>query len=290
MNSGSIIRAENVTHTYGADTDAPVTALRDVSLEIRRGEYVAIVGHNGSGKSTLAKHFNGLLLPTAGDVWVKGWNTRDYEQRLSIRSTVGMVFQNPDNQIVSTIVEEDVAFGAENLGIPRPELLRRVDWSLDVVEMQRFRHRAPHLLSGGQKQRVAIAGTIAMKPEVLVLDESTALLDPLGRQEVLNIAQRLNEEEGVTVVAITHFMEETILADRILVLNDGQLALSGTPRDVFGQPALLREFRLDVPPVVELANRIRQIYPSVPVGVLTAEELVTAVQELLASRREAYHE
>lgn len=290
MNSDSIIRTENVTHTYGADTEAPVTALRDVSLDIQRGEYVAIVGHNGSGKSTLAKHFNSLLLPTAGNVWVKAWNTRDQANKLSIRSTVGMVFQNPDNQIVSTIVEEDVAFGAENLGVPRPELLRRVDWSLDVVEMQRFRHRAPHLLSGGQKQRVAIAGTIAMKPEVLVLDESTALLDPLGRQEVLDIAQRLNDEEGVTVVAITHFMEETIFADRILVLNEGQLALSGTPREVFAQPALLREFRLDVPPVVELANRLRQIYPSIPAGLLTADDLVAAVQELLAARSGVYHE
>lgn len=283
MNNEAIIRLENVWHVYGVDTDSPVEALRDISLAIHPGEYVAIVGHNGSGKSTLAKHLNGLLLPTRGDVWVKAWNTKNFANRLAIRATVGMVFQNPDNQIVSTIVEEDVAFGAENLGVPRPELLKRVEWSLDVVEMERFRHRAPHLLSGGQKQRVAIAGIIAMKPEVLVLDESTALLDPLGRTEVLDIAERLNGE-GVTVVAITHFMEEAILADRVLVLHDGRLVLSGTPREIFGQPARLRELGLEVPPVTEMANRLHAHYPAIPQNVLSAEELVAAVRRVLVTR------
>jgi len=272
-----IIRLDDVWHTYNAGTSTPVEALRGISLDISPGEYVVILGHNGSGKSTLAKHLNGLLLPSKGDVWVKSWNTREASHRLDVRSTVGMVFQNPDNQIVATVVEEDVAFGPENLGVPHQELRRRVGWALDVVGMQAFRHRPPHLLSGGQKQRIAIAGIIAMKPEVLVLDESTALLDPLGRRDVLSIARRLNKEEGVTIVAITHFMEEATLADRVVVLHQGQIALQGTPREVFAQAKRLRELDLDIPPITDLAQRLRVAKPDIPQDVLTVPELVYAL-------------
>ncbi|MCA9999722.1 MAG: ATP-binding cassette domain-containing protein, partial [Anaerolineales bacterium] len=205
-----VIRLENLSHTYGADGEKPVKALDGVSLTVQPGEYVVILGHNGSGKSTLAKHLNALLTPTEGDVWVKAWNTRQTQHLRDIRSTVGMVFQTPDNQIVATIVEEDIAFGPENLGLPHDEIVRRVDWSLEQVGMNPYRKRAPHLLSGGQKQRIAIAGMLAMRPEVLVLDESTAMLDPLGRKEVLDIVYKLNQNEGVTVVAITHYMEEAV--------------------------------------------------------------------------------
>lgn len=270
-----ILRVEDVHHTYLPASRRPVQALRGVSLAVARGEYVAIIGHNGSGKSTLAKHLNGLLLPTQGDVWVKEWNTRDFGHRLDVRSTVGMVFQTPDNQIVATIVEEDVAFGPENLGVPRPELIARVDWALDTVEMQAFRHRAPHLLSGGQKQRVALAGILAMKPQVLVLDESTALLDPLGREQVLRVARRLNEQ-GVTIIAVTHFMQEAALADRVIVLDDGQIALEGTPREVFAQPDRLRELQMDVPEITELAQRLHARYYFFPRDVLTVTEFVDA--------------
>ena len=198
-----IIRVENLHYTYQPENGQPVPALLGVDLTVEQGEYLVILGHNGSGKSTLARHLNALLPPTSGEVWVKEWNTKDRAHLRDVRSTVGMVFQTPDNQIVATIVEEDVAFGPENLGLPHDEIVRRVDWSLERVDMSPFRHRAPHLLSGGQKQRICIAGTLAMKPQVLVLDESTAMLDPLGRREVLDVVRRLNREEGVTVVAIT---------------------------------------------------------------------------------------
>jgi energy-coupling factor transport system ATP-binding protein len=274
-----MIRVENVHHTFLADSPAPIHALRGVSFTIRRGEYVAIIGHNGSGKSTLAKHLNGLLLPTQGDVWVKGWNTKDTAHRLDVRSTVGMVFQTPDNQIVATIVEEDVAFGPENLGVPHAKLRARVDWALDTVEMQAYRHRAPHLLSGGQKQRVAIAGILAMKPEVLVLDESTALLDPLGREEVLRVARRLNDG-GTIIIAITHFMREAALADRVIVLEHGLLAMEGTPRQVFSQTERLRELQLDVPEITQLAHRLHARHTAFPQDVLTTAEFVEAVEQI----------
>jgi energy-coupling factor transport system ATP-binding protein len=248
-----IIRVENLHHTYFAGTPRAIPALRGVSFAVQPGEYLAIIGHNGSGKSTLAKHLNGLLLPTQGDVWVKTWNTRDAQHRIDIRATVGMVFQTPDNQIVATMVEEDVAFGPENLGVPRTEIIQRVDWSLDAVEMQMYRHRAPHLLSGGQKQRVAIAGILALKPQVLVLDEATALLDPLGREEVLRVARRLNEQ-GTTIIAITHLMHEAARADRVIVMENGTLALQGTPREIFAQANRLRELQLDVPAITELGQ------------------------------------
>ena len=274
-----IIQVEHLYHTYQSETTQAIPALRDVNLTIDKGEYVAILGHNGSGKSTLARHLNALLLPTQGDVRVKTWNTKDRAHTLDIRSTVGMVFQTPDNQIVATIVEEDVAFGPENLGVPRPELVRRVDWALDQVDMLPFRQRAPHSLSGGQKQRICIAGILAMQPEVLVLDEATAMLDPLGRKEVLAIAQRLNQEQGVTVVAITHFMHEALQADRVIVMADGQIVLEGTPRALFQQVDKLRALHLDVPPVTELAIALHQRLPDFPSDILSVEELVAAVRQ-----------
>jgi energy-coupling factor transport system ATP-binding protein len=274
-----IIRIENLHHTYNANTTQPIHALQTVSLTIQPGEYVVILGHNGSGKSTLARHLNGLLLPTQGEVWVKEWNTKDANALRAIRSTVGMVFQTPDNQIVATIVEEDVAFGPENLGIPHEEMVQRVNWALETVDMWDFRHRAPHLLSGGQKQRVCIAGVLAMRPEVLVLDESTAMLDPLGRQEVLAIAQRLNREQGVTVVAVTHFMEEAVAADRVIVMDGGQIVMQGTPRDLFRQANRLRELHLDIPPITELALALHEQFPTFPPDLLTIEEFVQAVQQ-----------
>ncbi len=273
-----IVRVANLHHTYFSNSRVPIPALRGVSLTIQRGEYVAIIGHNGSGKSTLARHLNGLLLPTQGDVWVNGLNTKDQQHRLAIRSTVGMVFQSPDNQIVATIVEEDVAFGPENLGVPRPELLARVDWALEVVGMLEFRHRAPHLLSGGQKQRVALAGVLAMTPKVLVLDESTALLDPVGRQGVLDVARRL-KREGVTIVAITHLMHEAALADRVIVMNDGEIVLQGTPREVFRETDALRAIQLDVPEITQLAQRLHERDTAFPKDLLTVDEFAHAVCE-----------
>ena len=257
-----------------------------MDLTIHKGEYVAIIGHNGSGKSTLAKHLNALLLPTEGDVWVKEWNTRDLSNLLNVRSTVGMVFQTPDNQIVATIVEEDVAFGPENLGVPYEEMVHRVNWSLEQVDMLPFRKRAPHLLSGGQKQRVCIAGVLAMQTEVLVLDESTAMLDPLGRQEVLETTYRLNRQQGVTVVAITHFMREAIHADRVIIMEEGRIVLEGTPRELFRQVERLRALQLDVPQVTDLACRLQRRFPSFPVDILSVDEMVDALKQHGLTRRD----
>lgn len=273
-----ILRIENVHYTYHAHSARAIHALRGISFTVQPGEYVAIIGHNGSGKSTLAKHLNGLLVPTQGDVWVKSWNTKDAQHRIDIRSTVGMVFQSPDNQIVATIVEEDVAFGPENLGVPRSEIHQRVNWALDTVEMQSYRHRAPHLLSGGQKQRVAIAGILAMKPEVLVLDEATALLDPLGREEVMRVARRLNQQ-GTTIIAITHLMHEAALADRVLVMENGVIAMQGTPREIFRQADRLRDLQLDVPEITQLAQRLHAHDSQFPNDVLTVDEFVQAMMK-----------
>lgn len=274
-----IIRLENVHYSYQSETDQPVKALDGVNLAVQPGEYLVIVGHNGSGKSTLAKHLNALLLPAEGEVWVKDWNTTDPRHVRDIRSTVGMVFQSPDNQIVATIVEEDVAFGPENLGLPHGEIVRRVDWSLDQVGMTPLRHRAPHLLSGGQKQRICIAGMLAMQPQVLVLDESTAMLDPLGRREVLDIACRLNKEEGVTLIAITHYMEEAVAADRLVVMSEGRIVLEGTPRDLFAQAGRLRELQIDVPQVTQLAAALSERIDGFPNNVLTVAELVDTIRQ-----------
>ncbi len=276
----TIIRLADIHYAYASESASPaaetVDALRGIDLTIQRGEYVVILGHNGSGKSTLAKHLNALMKPSVGDVWVKGWNTKDTRFLRDIRSTVGMVFQTPDNQIVSTIVEEDVAFGPENLGVPHDELVQRVDWALAQVDMLHARHRPPHMLSEGQKQRICIAGVLAMQPEVLVLDESTATLDPRGRKEVLEIVHRLNREQGVTVIAITHLMEEAVAADRVVVLEAGRIALQGTPREVFCQSARLHELRMDVPQVTQLAAALSQRVPGFPADVLTVDEFVQA--------------
>ncbi len=278
MTTEPIIRVENVRYTYQPESPNAREALCGISFVVHRGEYLALIGHNGSGKSTLAKHLNGLLVPTQGDVWVKQWNTRDAAHRRAVRATVGMVFQSPDNQIIATIVEEDVAFGPENLGLPRAELHARVDAALATVEMQAHRHRAPHLLSGGQKQRVAIAGILAMKPDVLVLDESTALLDPVGRDEVLRVARRLHDA-GTTIIAITHFMREAVFADRVIVLENGALALQGPPREIFRQAERLRALQLDVPEITQLAQRLHQHDPAFPDAVLTVDEFVAAMQD-----------
>jgi energy-coupling factor transport system ATP-binding protein len=273
-----IIRLEDVSYSYESEGRQPLRALDGVSLAVEQGEYVVVLGHNGSGKSTLAKHLNALLLPGTGDVWVRDWNTRDVRHTLAIRSMVGMVFQHPDNQIVATIVEEDVAFGPENLGVPRPELLSRVDWALDLVEMQPYRTRGPHQLSGGQKQRICIAGVLAMYPEVLVLDEATAMLDPLGRKEVLEVARRLNRERGVTVVAVTHFMREALEADRVVVMAEGRIALQGPPRELFRQRDRLRELHLDLPHASALAAALHSRNPAFPAALLSTQEVIDAVK------------
>jgi energy-coupling factor transport system ATP-binding protein len=281
-----IVRIDNISYTYkGNGQRQPVHALRDVSLEVTAGEYIAIIGHNGSGKSTLARHLNGLLLPDQGEVWVKQWNTRQKECLREIRTTVGMVFQSPDNQIVATIVEEDVAFGPENLGLEHAEIVNRVNWALGQVAMTELRQRAPHLLSGGQKQRVCIAGVIAMQPEVLVLDEATAMLDPQGRREVLAIAHRFNREHGTTVVAITHFMHEAVDADRIIVMAGGRVAMQGTPREIFARQRELQALHLEVPPLTQLSAALHERFPDFPPVLVTAAEITEAVRLRQKSRQ-----
>ncbi|HBG77196.1 MAG TPA: energy-coupling factor transporter ATPase [Clostridiales bacterium] len=252
-------------------------ALEDVDLSIHAGEFVAILGHNGSGKSTLAKHFNGLLLPTAGDVWIAGMNTKDEKYQWDIRQTVGMVFQNPDNQLVATIVEEDVAFGPENLAVPPAEIRKRVDDALFAVDMTKYATSAPHFLSGGQKQRVSIAGVIAMHPEIIILDEPTAMLDPSGRREVMDTIHRLNKEDGITIVHITHYMEEAIHADRVIVMDNGRIVLDGTPREIFRQVETLKNIGLDVPQVVELCHELRREGFDIEGDPMSLEEMVDAL-------------
>jgi energy-coupling factor transport system ATP-binding protein len=281
-----LIEVRNLRHVYHPGGPHPVVALDGVSLTIDRGELVAIVGGNGSGKSTLAKHFNALLLPTEGEVWVDGMDTRDRSALWEIRRRVGMVFQNPDNQLVATVVEEDVAFGPENLGLPPPEIAARVEEALRIVEMAEYRRHQPHLLSGGQKQRVAIAGVLAMRPQCLVLDEATTMLDPQGQREVLDTIVRLNRE-GVTVVHITHVMEEAARCPRVIVLANGRVAMDGPPAEVFARRDELAALRLVLPPVAALADRLRRDGLPVPPGVLTVEDLEEALARLhaLAGRR-----
>lgn len=269
-----MIRVENVAYSYQTGDDKPVPALTDVNLVINQGDFIAIIGHNGSGKSTLAKLFNGLLIPERGRVLILGKATDDPEQCWWIRQQVGMVFQNPDNQIVATVVEEDVAFGPENLGLPSAQIVQRVEESLQQVDMIAYRKHAPHLLSGGQKQRVAIAGILAMRPRCLVLDEPTAMLDPRGRQEVLDTVQRLNREEGITVIWITHHMDEAVNAHRVIVMERGRIALQGSPREVFRRGQELKELNLDVPAVTQLAQCLAQDGFDFPQDVLTVEEMV----------------
>lgn len=252
-------------------------ALKNVNIEIQDGEFVAIIGHNGSGKSTLAKLLNGLFVPTSGDIIIDGMNTKDEKEIWNIRSHAGMVFQNPDNQIITTIVEEEVAFGPENLGLPSEEIKRRVDNALRIVGMEKYIHHAPHLLSGGQKQRIAIAGILAMNPKFIILDEPTAMLDPNGRKEVINTVYDLNEYEDKTILLITHNMEETVRADRIIVMNDGEVAFEGTPREVFSKVEEIKSLGLDVPEVTELAYALAKDNYLKDFKLLTIEEFVEKV-------------
>lgn len=272
-----MIKLQEVMHTYVGADQIEQKALNGINMEIQDGEFLVILGHNGSGKSTLAKHLNGLLLPQEGTVLVDGMDTKDPQVFWEIRRRVGMVFQNPDNQLIATSVEEDVAFGPENLGIPPDEIRERVDQALNWVGMEEYKERAVHLLSGGQKQRVAIAGIMAMRPKVLVLDEPTAMLDPRGRLEVMTAIHRLNKTRGITVVHITHIMEEAVAADRIMIMEEGQVQMSGKPAEIFAQADQLRRFRLDVPAMVDLADRLRKEGLNLPVDLLTVEEMVVAL-------------
>ena len=252
-------------------------AVNDVNLDIEAGEFVAILGHNGSGKSTLAKHLNALLLPTEGTLWVEDMDTSKEAELWKIRKKAGMVFQNPDNQIIGTVVEEDVGFGPENIGLPTEKIWKRVDESIQKVGMAAYRHHSPNKLSGGQKQRVAIAGVMAMHPRCIVLDESTAMLDPNGRREVLEAVRELNRQENVTVILITHYMEEVIQADRVYVMDGGSVVMEGTPKEIFSQVETLKEYHLDVPQVTLLAHELHEAGVDIPEGILTKEELVGAL-------------
>ena len=277
-----MLQTEHLSFTYPAEEGQTSTvALEDVSLSIERGSFVVVLGHNGSGKSTLAKHMNAVLLPSGGTVYVEGMDTKDEALLLEIRRRVGMVFQNPDNQIVANVVEEDVAFAPENLGVPSEEIRQRVDDALAAVGMSEFTRHAPHLLSGGQKQRVAIAGVIAMAPECIVLDEATAMLDPSGRREVLSAIRTLNQERGITVVLITHHMDEAMDADRLIVMNDGRLVMDGTPAEVFTQVDALRAMGLAAPDTVELLYGLRQSGMDVPLTALTVDACAAAICKAL---------
>lgn len=286
-----IVKAKNLTFEYiRRDEDGNVEgitkAVDNVSIDIKQGDFVAVLGHNGSGKSTFAKHLNALVMPTEGTVWVDGMDTREEENTLKVRQTAGMVFQNPDNQIVGTLVDEEVGFGPENIGVPTEEIWERVEKSLKAVGMYAFRNQSPNKLSGGQKQRVAIAGIVAMKPKCIVLDEPTAMLDPLGRKDVLNVLHELNKQENVTVILITHYMEEVIDIDKLYVMDDGKLVMSGTPREIFSQVEKLKELRLDVPHVTELAYELQKEGVPLKNGILTSEEFT---EELIRVRNEGFN-
>ena len=272
------LRMEDVSYQYEPDARPAVS---HVTLEVERGSFVAVLGHNGSGKSTLAKLMNALFLPTEGRVLVCGMDTLTEERVWNIRRHAGMVFQNPDNQIVANVVREDVAFGLENLGVPQDEMVRRVEAALSAVRMSEFAETAPHMLSGGQKQRVAIAGALAMEPELIIMDEATAMLDPSGRAEVLATVRKLNREKGMTVVWITHFMEEAAQADRLVVMNDGSVAMEGTPRQVFSRVEEIKALGLDVPPMAELAQTLRERGLPLPEGILTVSDMVKELKNVL---------
>lgn len=286
-----IVKAKNLTFEYiRRDEDGNVEgitkAVDNVSIDIKQGDFVAVLGHNGSGKSTFAKHLNALVMPTEGTVWVDGMDTREEENTLKVRQTAGMVFQNPDNQIVGTLVDEEVGFGPENIGVPTEEIWERVEKSLKAVGMYAFRNQSPNKLSGGQKQRVAIAGIVAMKPKCIVLDEPTAMLDPLGRKDVLNVLHELNRQENVTVILITHYMEEVIDIDKLYVMDDGKLVMSGTPREIFSQVEKLKKLRLDVPHVTELTYELQKEGVPLKNGILTSEEFT---EELIRVRNEGFN-
>jgi energy-coupling factor transport system ATP-binding protein len=273
-NMEKMIQIKDLEYEYKSNDGEITRALRGVNLDIYKGEFIVIIGHNGSGKSTLAKHLNAILLPTKGKVEINGLDTINSENLWQIRQNAGMVFQNPDNQLVATIVEEDVAFGPENLGIPSEEIRQRVDEALRLVDMQEYSIHAPHLLSGGQKQRIAIAGIIAMRPQCIILDEPTAMLDPSGRKEVMETIKRLNKDEGITIVHITHFMDEAVNADRIIVMEGGEVVLEGKPRDIFSKVEQLKEIGLDVPHVTEVAFQLNKAGIPIESNILTVDEMV----------------
>lgn len=280
-----MVEVKNIQFEYKNNTEEnneeqSTLAINDVTVTVEPGEFVVVIGHNGSGKSTLAKHMNALLLPTKGDVLVKGLNTKDEENIWEIRQNAGMVFQNPDNQLVATIVEEDVAFGPENLGVEPKEIHRRVEEALNIVDMLEYRGKAPHLLSGGQKQRIAIAGVIAMRPNCIIFDEPTAMLDPSGRKEVINTIKKLNKEENITIVHITHFMEEAVDADRVIVMEQGQIVLQGKPKEVFSKVETLKKLGLDVPQMTDLANELIKEGINLPQDILTVDEMVMKLCQL----------
>lgn len=280
-----IIKADDLVFDYirrdeEGNVENVTEAVDHVSLDVEQGQFIAILGHNGSGKSTLAKHINAILKPTEGEMTVDGMSTSEEDNVWSVRQTAGMVFQNPDNQIVATIVEEDVAFGPENLGVPTDEIWERVDKALESVNMTMYRGYSPNKLSGGQKQRVAIAGVLAMKPKCIVLDEATAMLDPLGRKEVMSAIIELNKVEKITVILITHYMDEAVLADKIFVMDKGKIAMEGTPRQVFSHVEEIRELRLDVPAATAMAYELRKAGYNIPKDILTRDELVEAVCQL----------
>lgn len=283
MEKQSLITFRNVSYRYESDSETPLPlAVKNVNIDIKKGEFVAVLGHNGSGKSTLAKLSNAIILPESGNVLVNGMDTADESLEYDIRQTVGVVFQNPDNQIVATIVEEDVAFGPENLGIAPDEIRKRVDDALNAVGMYEYRLHEPHKLSGGQKQRVAIAGIMAMQTDCIVLDEPTAMLDPKGREEVMNSMLRLNKEMGITVVLITHYMDEAVKADRVIVMDSGNVVLDGTPREVFAEEEIIEKAGLELPESAKLANALRRNGVSLPEGILTPEEFVEAFKKTVS--------
>lgn len=281
----NIIKTQNLIYEYKTldeeGNEAGVNrAIDDVNLDVKRGDFIAILGHNGSGKSTLAKHINGMLFPTGGSVWVDGINTTNEESIWDVRQRAGMVFQNPDNQIIGQLVEEDVGFGPENLGVPTEEIWERVEESLHAVGMYEFRKHSPNHLSGGQKQRVSIAGVLAMHPKCIVLDEPTAMLDPRGRKEVIRAARGLNKVEGITILLITHYMDEIIYANKVYVMDEGKIAMEGTPREIFSNVEALQALRLDVPQVTLLAHELKKNGVALPDGILTVEEFAEAICQL----------
>lgn len=280
-----IIKAKNVVHEFfrrdeEGNVESITTALDHVNLDVKAGQFIAILGHNGSGKSTLAKHINELLTPTEGVIWVDGMDVLDEDNTIPIRKTAGMVFQNPDNQIIASVVEEDVGFGPENIGVPTEEIWTRVNQSLEAVDMVKYRKHSPNKLSGGQKQRVAIAGVVAMEPKCIVFDEPTAMLDPNGRKEVIATAHDLNKKKGVTIILITHYMEEVVDADYVYVMEKGKIVMDGTPRDIFSRVDELKEHRLDVPQATLVADELRSAGVPIPQGILTRKELVDAIMSV----------
>ncbi|WP_242835468.1 energy-coupling factor transporter ATPase [Butyrivibrio sp. AC2005] len=283
MSSEKMLQVENLTFEYirrdeEGNVEGIKTAVDGVDLEVNKGEFISILGHNGSGKSTLAKHFNALLFPTEGTVWVDGLNTMDSQNIWDVRQGAGMVFQNPDNQIIGQVVEEDVGFGPENMGIPTEEIWERVEESLKAVGMYEYRKNSPNHLSGGQKQRVSIAGVIAMHPKCIIFDEPTAMLDPNGRKEVIRAARALNEVEGITIILITHYMEEVIYSDKVFVMDKGKITMQGTPREIFSQVDKLKELRLGVPQVTLLAHELQKRGLNIPNGILDRKELINAIK------------